>query len=154
MHDPLPMSRRQTLRNARRQIQKAPRRKRTPGKGPCQGGSLHQLRNDVGSPSFLADVVDGDDVRVRERRARLRFGLKPPEAHGVAGRFPRQDLQCHLTRETRVPRAIDFPHPTRPEKVENLVASEPPPARETPRVGRLRLPPQEPPPPPFPLFLG
>ena len=47
--------------------------------------ALEQLRDDVRRAVLLADVVDGEDVRMIERGGRLRLLLEAAEAIGVRG---------------------------------------------------------------------
>ena len=51
----------------------------------AQALPVEQLRNDVGRPVVLADVVDGDDVRVVERGGGPRFELEAAQPIGVSG---------------------------------------------------------------------
>ena len=63
----------------------------------------------------FADVVDGDDVGMVERRGGPRFLLEAPQASGSADTLGGQDLDRHLAPEPRVPRPVDLSHPARAE---------------------------------------
>lgn len=54
--------------------------------------AAQQLRHDVGGPFRLSDIVDGDDVRVLERRDGLRLSTEAGQGGGisvVSSRSPR-----------------------------------------------------------------
>ena len=81
----------------------------------------------------LANLVDGDDVRVVERRGRPRLLHEPGQPRGVADHVGRQDLQRNRSREHRVAGAVDVPHPALPNQRLDLVL----PKRRTDEIGRL-----------------
>ena len=57
---------------------------RTGGEPILQRRALQILHDDERSPVLLADVVDGADVRVVQRRRRLRFAREPAQRLGIA----------------------------------------------------------------------
>ncbi len=62
----------------------------------------------------LFEAVDAADVRMVQRRERLRFALKPGEAIGVLRERVGQNLQRDLASERRVAGAIDLAHAAGP----------------------------------------
>ena len=52
---------------------------------PAERFALEELRDGVGDAVVPAEVVDREDVRVRERRDRLGFSLETRERVGVVG---------------------------------------------------------------------
>ena len=50
------------------------------------------------------------DVRMVQRRERLRFAREPGEPVGIAGERVRQDFQRDVAIELRIARAIHLPH--------------------------------------------
>ena len=62
-------------------------------------------------PAGFLEPVDRGDVRMIQRRERLRFALEPRQALGISGERVGQDLDRDLAAERRVRRAIDLPHP-------------------------------------------
>ena len=86
--------------------------------------ALDQLHRDPRQPVVLANVVDGDDGRVIQRRGGAGFGLEP----APAGLLADQPLGNHLERdgaaETRVDAAVDFAHASRAEEAFDLVGSQ------------------------------
>ena len=63
---------------------------RTGGEPILQRRALQILHDDERPPVLLADVVDGADVRVVERRRRLRLAREPAQGLGVASRALRR----------------------------------------------------------------
>ena len=92
--------------------------------------ALQQLHRRVDGALLAAEVVDGEDVRVREGGDRLRLALEAPERVGILGEVPRQDLDRHLALELRVARAEDDAHPALAELRDDLVGSEAAPGGE------------------------
>ena len=74
-----------------------------------------------GAPSCGADVVDGQDVRVVQRRRGARLLLEAAEPLGIGGERRREHLDRDLALEPRVARAIDLAHPPRPDRRKDLV---------------------------------
>ena len=85
---------------------------------PAQDGrevlAVDQLHDDVRAARVLAVVVDGDDVRVAERRRRL--GLLPEARRElrVAQVLGAQELERDVATEPGVVRAVDRRHPADP----------------------------------------
>ncbi len=124
MHDPGGVRFREPLGHLRRDRQKPLLRQRPVDEHLSQRDSVHQLHRHVGGRAVCPDVVDRDDVRVVERRGRLRFLLEAPQAAGVGSERFRQDLERHLASEARVPCPVYLPHPARAQVRENLVRTE------------------------------
>ena len=57
-------------------------------------------------PADFSNRVDRGDVRMIQRRERLRLALEPRQAVGVRGERVRQDLDRDLATERRVRRPI------------------------------------------------
>jgi hypothetical protein len=74
-----------------------------------QRRSLDQLEHQRAGAARFLDAVDRGDVRVVERRQRLRLALEPREPLGVGRERVREDLQRHLAPEPRVVDPIDLP---------------------------------------------
>ena len=71
----------------------------------------HQRTDTIG----FFETVDVGDVRMIERRERLRFAREPRQAIGIAGEGVRQDLERDVAIE-RAYRARDTPRPCRPPR--------------------------------------
>src|SRR5436190_13605783 len=65
------------------------------------------------------------NVRMIERRERLRFAREASQAIGIAGEGVRKDLQGDVAIQLRVVCAIHFAHAACPEGGENLIRAEP-----------------------------
>ena len=69
-----------------------------------------------------ADVIDGEDVGMVERRGRAGFLLETTQSIRPAGdRRSRQDLQGDIAAQTLIARTIDFAHAASAEKRDDLV---------------------------------
>ena len=85
--------------------------------------AVQELHHEVVGVPFAADVVEGADVRVVERRDRARFSLEPLAHLGVVGKMRREDFHRDVAPEARVLGAVDLAHPARAERAENLVGT-------------------------------
>ena len=83
---------------------------------PAQRLAFQKLHDGVGDAVLVAEVVDGKDVRMRQRRDGLRFALEPRERVGIRGDGLGQDLDRDVPIELLVPRPVDLSHPTRAER--------------------------------------
>jgi hypothetical protein len=88
--------------------------------GP-QGLALHQLGDDIGAAGIGADVVNGDDIGMIQRRARARFLFKASAAGGVTGDVCRQDFYRDRAVQTFVTRTPDLAHAALAQLVEDLI---------------------------------
>jgi hypothetical protein len=68
-----------------------------------------------------ANLVDGDDVRVVQRRGRLRLGDEAAHALVVAHQVRRQDLQRDAAPKRLVAGDVDLAHPAGPERGDDSV---------------------------------
>ena len=74
--------------------------------------ALDEFHHERAHAATLFKTVDVRDVRVIERRKRLRFAIEAREPIGVAGERVGQDLRCATSRSSFVSRArIDLAHP-------------------------------------------
>ena len=109
----------------------------------------HQLHDDELHAVGLADVVDGADVGMVERRDGARLALEPLERQAVGDKRWRERLQRDDAIEPRIARPIHFAHSARAERAEHLIRSKagagcerqtgwiiPPRSARLPRAGR------------------
>ena len=75
--------------------------------------SLEQLHDGVDDRAVPSEVVDREDVRVRERGDRLRLALEARERLAVRDEALGQDLDRDVALEPRVPRPVDLAHAAR-----------------------------------------
>ena len=72
--------------------------------------ALDQFHHEGVQAGRFLDRIDRRDVRMIQRRERLRLALEPRHAFGVGGERVRQDLDRDLAAERRVRRPVDLPH--------------------------------------------
>ena len=78
--------------------------------------ALDELRREEPAVVELADLVDGDDVRVVERRSGARFLLEPANGVGLPGESVRSSFSATLRPSLRVVREVDLAHAAAPEQ--------------------------------------
>ena len=115
MDDAPAVRRRQALGDGQRVIRGLARRERPGVQHLAQRAPLEQLAHQIRRALMHAGIVDGEDVRVIQRRQRPGLLLEAPQAVGVAGELPRQHLDRHVAVEPRVPRAEHLAHAARAE---------------------------------------
>ncbi len=81
----------------------------------------HEPHDEVGDPFAIADVVDGDDVRMRELRRGLCLAREAEPNRRVVRQLRRQHLDRHGAIESEIARAIHDRHPTPPDLSLELV---------------------------------
>ena len=87
----------------------------------AQGHALHPFHRDERHAGLLADVVDGQDVRMIQRGGGLRFLLEPAETIGIAGHVARKDLDGNRAIEPRVARAVHLAHAPRTDGLGDFI---------------------------------
>jgi hypothetical protein len=92
---------------------------------------LDQLHRQEAGRGVVLDRVQGDDVRVVERRYGARLALEALEPLRVRGEALRQHLERDVAAEPGVARAVDLAHPARAQRGDDLVAAEPRPCLES-----------------------
>src|SRR6266508_1543870 len=75
--------------------------------------------------ALLADVVDGEDVRMVQGRDGPRLPFEPNLQLRLSAEPLRHDLDRDLPVQPRVPSPIHLSHPARAERRENLIRAEP-----------------------------
>jgi hypothetical protein len=69
-------------------------------------------------------VEDGEDVGVVQGGDGLGLTLEATEAVGIGRDLGTEDLEGHLPLQAGIPGAVDLPHSSRPEGLEDLVGAE------------------------------
>jgi hypothetical protein len=100
-----------------------------PGQSPigqliAQGLPLEQLGDRVGDPFVGAEIPDLEDVRVGQLGHGPGLALEPHQPICLLCYRLGQHLDRHLAVKPLVVGAVHLPHPTRTERLEDLVASE------------------------------
>ena len=86
-----------------------------------QRHAVQKFHGDEGLPILLADVVDGADVGMVQRRRGLGFALKAGEGLRVAGNIFRQELQGDEAMQPRVFGFVNHAHPAAAELLDDAV---------------------------------
>jgi thiamine-monophosphate kinase len=90
------------------------------------GVAFDELHRDEDLVLERADVVDDDDVRVRQARDRLRLAqrpLPPFEQRDAGARLDPQQLDRHLAIQLRIVRGVDLAHAAAADQPEDDVAA-------------------------------
>ena len=88
-----------------------------------RGVAIDEFENEELRAVRLFEAVDRGDMGMIERGEHLRLPLEPGDALGVWSAAIRQDLDRDVATELRVARAIDFAHPARAERRDDLVGA-------------------------------
>ena len=86
-----------------------------------QRGAFEILHDDKGAAILLADIVNGADVRVIQRRRGSSLAAKATQRVRVASQFVRQELHRDNPMEPLVLRLVHDAHPARADLLENAV---------------------------------
>ena len=105
-------------------IERLPRRHGALPDARAQRLALQQFGDDVVEPAFVADIVDGQDVRMVEHARGARFLLEAPQSVRVGGEIAGEDLDGHVALQARVLRAVHLAHAARADGHENFVRTE------------------------------
>src|SRR5690348_7616461 len=89
-----------------------------------QGLALDQLHHEKVPAAGLFHPVKRSDVRVIEGGEDLRFALEPCDAISIERALVGQDLYGDAATELRVARAVNFAHPTGPERRAYFIKTE------------------------------
>jgi hypothetical protein len=110
MDDALRMRGREALGNLTGVFRGALRRERPGFERLAKRLSLEQLHDGEVLPRGFAEIVNGEDVRMRERRDGHGLALEPRAGVGVGGEAWRKDLDGDVAIQLRVAGAIDLAH--------------------------------------------
>ncbi len=131
---------REAPRDLRREVEGA-RDGERPGRderGECP--PRDELEDEEGRVGVERDVVDGDDVRVRERRGRPSFPFEVPEG-AWRGARAEEELDRDVSSEPRVAGAPDLAPRAPPEQLDHLVGAEADSGVDAARLGSHAPPP-------------
>ena len=83
--------------------------------------AIEILHGDKRLAVLLADVVNGADVGMVQRRSRLRLALKASEGLRISGHFIRQKFERDKAVQARVFRFVNHTHTAAAQLVDNAV---------------------------------
>src|SRR5262249_32913914 len=93
-------------------------------KGLSQRLTLEELRHRKEHATVAVELVDCEDVRVRQRRHRACLALEAGPRFGVTREIGREDLDCDLAAEPLVACSVDLSHSARAETLDHFVGAE------------------------------
>jgi hypothetical protein len=124
MHDPALVGGGETAADLRGVRETLSERERSGGEAFPQRFPLEKFAHEVGRTVMTTDVMDRQEVRVVEAAEGARLPLEALQPLGVGGEVGREDLDRHVPREFRIPRAIHLAHGTGARQRDDLKASE------------------------------
>ena len=86
--------------------------------------ALDQFHHERAHAAGFFEAVDVRDVRMVQRRERLRFAREPRQPFGISGERVRQDLERDVAIQLRVARAIHLAHAARADERNDFVDAE------------------------------
>ncbi len=113
MNHALAIRRCQAMRDLRRKLRGLAHRQRPGAHLLAQRFAFEQFTDEIRRALVNARVVNGQYVRMIQRRQRLGLLLEAPQPIGIGDKILRQDLDGHVAVQPRVPRAKHFTHPAR-----------------------------------------
>jgi hypothetical protein len=90
----------------------------------AQRGPFEQLHDRVERSAVGPEVVNGEDVRMRQRRDGASLPLEPRQGVAGMGVRPDQNFDGDVALQTLVARPPDLPHPARADAADDLVRPE------------------------------
>ena len=124
MHDAACMRRFEPARSLRRDGGRLLRRQRTAADQVAQRLAFEQFGDGVVHAVVAAEIVNREDVGMRERGDGARFAFEPRDAIRVGADRGRQHLECDIAPQLDVMRAVDLTHSARAEQADDLVTPE------------------------------
>ena len=124
VHDAARVRRLQTARDLRGYGERFAGRQRSPVKKVAQRLAVEKLRNCVTHAVVVAEVVNRQDVGVRNRRHRTRLALEACDAIGIGGEGFRQNLDRDLAAQVRIVSPIHFAHSAGADRADDFVGAE------------------------------
>ena len=116
--------RRQAVGDGRADVGGAPPRQRAAVEQVAQRVPLEQLGDDVGELALLLELVERQDVRMRDRRDRLRLALEPLARFFVGGQAVGEDLERDVAADAVVVGPIDLAHAACPDRLDDVVRAD------------------------------
>src|SRR5262249_11291910 len=106
------------------------KRKATRRERLAQSLAFEKLHDGISDVSFAGEIMEGEDVRMRQCGYSLRFALEARQRLSIVSEAFGQHLDGDVAPEARVSSFVDLAHPSRTEWREDLVGPEPCPSRD------------------------
>ena len=126
MHDAGAVRGLQPAGDLQRQAQGFGQRQRPAAQALAQGDPLDQLADQQLAALHLRDLMDGEDVRMVERRDGERLAAETADALGIVRQVRRQELDGDPSLEVRIDRQVHRSHAARADLLQQLEAAQPP----------------------------
>jgi hypothetical protein len=114
----------ETARDLNRILDRLPRREGSPAQSTAKRLAPQQLGHDVRPAIVSADVVDGENVWMIERRSGTRFPFEAALAIAIEAECGWQDFDGDLSAQARIARAIDLAHAAGPDEADDFVRTQ------------------------------
>ncbi len=124
MDDPLPMRLTQCVGDLDSVAQELVERQRSALEALRQGLAFHALHHQEVHAVLMPDVVQRADVRMIQTRDCLGLALEALAPFGIAGEVCGQDFDRHCSIQPRVARPVNFSHPARAQRRDDLVGTQ------------------------------
>ena len=121
VNDPLLVRRGQSLCDLRGEVDRLAGAKRALPEAYAQRLAFEELHDGVRGLAVPPEIVDGEDVRVREGRNRAGLALEAGQRLGVARELGGEHLDGDVPAQLGVAGFVDLAHPPRAERCEDLV---------------------------------
>ena len=120
MHDAVIVRALQRVADRRHDAQRLLRREAARLQELAQIHAVHELHQQEVEAARLPEIVHGDDVRMIQRRERLRLLFKPLGELRIVRALRREQLQRDETVQRFLPRLVDHAHAAAPEAFEDF----------------------------------
>jgi len=124
MHDALVMRGGEAARDVAGELQRFLLRQCASRQSIAERLALKEFSHRERRPVDAAEVVDRENIRMRERRDGFRLPLESLQRLGIGRQVPRQDLDGDVAVEFRVARPVDLAHSSSAQGAEDLVRAE------------------------------
>ena len=131
MHDAGGVGLGQPVGHLRGDVQRPARRQARPGQQLAQRLAFDQLHADVGLIAGLAQLVDGDDGGMVQRRGGAGFLFEAAQPIGIVREIGRQQLECDVALQRQVAGPVDLAHAARAQERSDFIVPEPCPRRQS-----------------------
>ena len=121
MDDAARVRRREAVGDGRADLDGPPPRQRAALEEAAQRVALEQLRDDVGEVALLLELIERQDVRMRDGRDRLRLALETDARLLVRGETVGEDFERDVAADALVVGAVDLAHAACPDRLDDVV---------------------------------
>ena len=139
MHDARSVRLRKTLGDLVGDVGEPSRRQPAVGQQIAQGLALHPFHGDERHAGLMANVMDGQDVRMVQGGSRLGFLLEAMQTISIVGDTGWEDFDRDSAIEAGIERAVYLTHAACTERTDDLIRTERGPCRKAHRTAFLAV---------------